>query len=121
MPQAEFPTPLIVIDDDQWMYLYSSLDQLTKDFEPTFLDDITAAFDGLARPLRLVLGETGEGLRVELGKSESLLAQLQDHVDEFFTSWTRDDAPERLTDPREYTQSVTQAYGRKRERHKKRT
>src|SRR5689334_3116770 len=102
------------------MYLYSSLDQLTKDIEPTFLHDITAAFDGLARPLRLTVGNAGGELRVELAGSESFLARLQGHVDVFFTSWTWDNPPKHLTDPREYTQSVTQAYGRKRERRKKR-
>lgn len=121
MEQEEIPTPLIILDDDQWMYVYSSLGQLAEDFEPAFLDDITAAFDGRARPLRLALDESGGGVQVELGGPDSLVLQLQDGVDEFFASWTLDDPPERLTDPRQYIQSVTQAYDRKRERRRKHT
>ncbi|WP_405521645.1 hypothetical protein OG426_00940 [Streptomyces canus] len=55
----------------------------------------------------------------ELQGSESLLSRLQVHVEEFFTSWTEDDPPERLNDPSEYTKSVSQAYEHKRERRKK--
>ncbi|MFE9438360.1 hypothetical protein ACFYO2_05005 [Streptomyces sp. NPDC006602] len=108
MRPEELRYPVIVVDDDQWMYVYSSPDQLVQDIEPTFLDDITATFDGLARPLRIALDESGEGVFAELRSSDSVLSRLQD------------DPPERLTDPREYTTSVSQAYERKRERRKKR-
>lgn len=121
MPPSELPAPLIVVDDDQWMYVYTSASQLTRNVEPVLLDDIEAAFDGLARPLRFVLDETGKEVRTELESSETRLVQLQNHVDEFFASWTLDDPPEHLTDPREYTQEVGRAYARKRERHRKRT
>ncbi|WP_405477388.1 hypothetical protein [Streptomyces canus] len=68
----------------------------------------------------LALDEAAEDVSAELQGSESLLRRLQVHVEEFITSWTEDDPPERLTDPREYTKSVSQAYARKRERRKKR-
>ncbi|MFE2219739.1 hypothetical protein ACFW93_48585 [Streptomyces canus] len=120
MRPEELLYPIIVVDDDQWMYVYSSLDQLVQDMEPTFLDDITATFDGLARCLSIALDETANNVFVELQSPEPQLSRLQVHVDEFFTLWTEDDPVERLTDPREYTKSVSQAYERKRERRKKR-
>jgi hypothetical protein len=112
--------PIILIDDDQWMYVYSAPDGLVQDIEPTFLDDITAMFDGLARPLGIALDEAAEDVFAELQGSKSLLSRLQVHVEEFFTLWTGDDPPQRLTDPREYTKSVSLAYERKRERRNKR-
>ncbi|MFB7739351.1 hypothetical protein ACFC08_34340 [Streptomyces sp. NPDC056112] len=107
------------MDDDQWMYIYTSLDQLVQDIEPAFLDDITAAFDGHARLLQLDMPR--EEVCVELRSAEPLLGQLQNHVEEFFALWTHDDPPERLDEPHEYTQSVANAYARKQERRRKKT
>ncbi|MCX4853580.1 hypothetical protein OG426_00925 [Streptomyces canus] len=47
------------------MYVYSSLDELVQDIEPTFLDDIAATFDGLARPLGIALDEAAEDVFAE--------------------------------------------------------
>jgi hypothetical protein len=58
--------PIILIDDDQWMYVYSAPDGLVQDIEPTFLDDITAMFDGLVRPLGIALDEAAEDVFAEL-------------------------------------------------------
>ena len=119
MRPEELLYPIIVVDDDQWMYVYSSSGQLVREIEPAFLDDITATFDGLARSLGFALDETSEGVLAELQSPDSGLTRLQLHVDEFFTTWTQDEPPERVSDPGEYTTSVSQAYQRKRERRKK--
>lgn len=119
MSNEEFTGPVIVVDDDQWMYVYSSMDQLVQDAEPAFLDDVTAAFDGRARALKLTLDESGEELGIEAESSASQLEQLQSCVEEFFAVWTHNAPPQRLNDPQQYTQSVASAYALRRDRRRK--
>ncbi|MEU6405816.1 hypothetical protein [Streptomyces sp. NPDC046985] len=45
------------MDDDQWVYVYSTAEGLAHDVEPAFADDIVDAFDGSARPLLITWAE----------------------------------------------------------------
>ncbi|MFJ9357877.1 hypothetical protein [Streptomyces mirabilis] len=119
MPTEAEEFPIIVMDDDQWMYVYASLDQLMQDAEPSFLDDVTAAFDGRARALQLSLDESGEEIRIEVKSSDPQLERLQSCVEEFFAAWTHGAPPERLNEPRQYTQSVLSTYALRRDRRRK--
>ncbi|MFF8597023.1 hypothetical protein ACF061_37565 [Streptomyces sp. NPDC015220] len=108
------------MDDDQWMYVIVSKDLLGEYLEPAFLDDITDAFDGLARPLDFAAHPMGADAEVRVRGVEPALARLQMCAAAFFQVWTHDDPPQCSADPQHYVRSLVEAYERERERRRKR-
>lgn len=119
MPSAEPRFPVMVVDDDQWMYVYTSDELLRADLEPVFLADITGAFDGLGRPLDFAADPGGADAEVRVRGTEPALERLQACAAAFFQVWTHDDPPQRSADPQHYVRSLVEAYERKRERRRK--
>ncbi|MFC8712891.1 hypothetical protein ACFUCQ_23655 [Streptomyces sp. NPDC057197] len=105
------------MDDDQWVYVYSTVEDLAHDVEPAFADDIVGAFDGSARPLLITWPENSAHVVVADGTSR--LQQLQEHMDSFFHAWTTNAPPQHGATAEEYVRSVLEAYALRNELRRK--
>ncbi|ANH95007.1 hypothetical protein A8713_30730 [Streptomyces sp. SAT1] len=105
------------MDDDQWVYVYSTVEDLAHDVEPAFADDIVGAFDGSARPLLITWPENSAHVVVADGTSP--LQQLQEHMDSFFHAWTTNAPPQHGATAEEYVRSVLEAYALRNELRRK--
>ncbi|MDN3263472.1 hypothetical protein QWJ26_27400 [Streptomyces sp. CSDS2] len=116
--EADEPrSPLIVVDDDQWVYVYSSAEDLARAVEPALLDDIVDVFDGSARPLRITWAE--DSIQVVIADEAPHLHRLQKHMDCFFRAWTTNAPPPHAAKAEEYIPRVLKAYALRNElRHK---
>ena len=122
MPNANTETdeprnPLIIVDDDQWVYVYSSAEDLARAVEPALLDDIVDAFDGSARPLRLTWAE--DSAQVVVADGAPHLHRLQERMDSFFRAWTTNAPPPHAATAEKYVPRMLEAYALRNElRHK---
>lgn len=116
--QPVLPSPMVIIDDGQWLCLYRTAEELVGDLEWPHLADVIHAFDGQARPLRLFAEE--EKVCVEVAGREPALPELQRAVDSFFVAWTHDAPPAHTGEVGDYMRSVEQSYAARRERRRKR-
>lgn len=108
--------PFFILDDDDWLDVHASVDELKRSLEAPFLDDVVAAFDGLARFLHL--SSRNDMVEVEFAAPGENMG-LPEAVDRFFRAWTKDAAPEHREGIDEYVQAVLLAYRNRREARKK--
>ncbi|MEU8541849.1 hypothetical protein AB0C52_17990 [Streptomyces sp. NPDC048717] len=109
--------PLIIVDDDQWVYVHSSAEDLARAVEPALLDDIVDAFDGSARPLRITWAE--DSAQVVFADRAPHLRRLQEHMDSFFRAWTMNAPPPHAATAETYVPPMLEAYALRNElRHK---
>ncbi|MFI1106047.1 hypothetical protein [Streptomyces melanogenes] len=91
-PPSDQPLyPLILLDDDQWLYVCETHRELWLAVEPDFLDDIEAAFDALGRPLELSAPDDEVVVRVSGPPRPDALRQ---GVEQYFGLWTYSAPPE---------------------------
>ncbi|MEU6511963.1 hypothetical protein [Streptomyces sp. NPDC046942] len=100
--------PLIIVDDDQWVYVYSSPEDVARAVEPALLDDTVDAFDGSARPLRITWAE--DSAQVVVADGSPHLHRLQEHMDSFFHAWTTNSPPPHAATAEEYVPRMLEAY-----------
>ncbi|WP_158690372.1 hypothetical protein [Streptomyces sp. PsTaAH-124] len=105
------------MDDDQWVYVCFTAEDLAHDVEPAFVDDIVDAFDGSARPLLLTCAE--DSVHVVVADGTPRLRQLQEHMDSFFHAWTTNAPPPHTATAEEYVRSVLEAYAARNELRRK--
>lgn len=106
---ASAVSPLILIDDDDWMDVYySESEMLTAVEYPYISDEVEVVFDALAR--RVVLGVRGEAVFIQKVHDESDLAGLHSAALRFFRSWTEREAPPLLADPAAYVSQLVRDY-----------
>jgi hypothetical protein len=110
--------PLIVFDDDHWMSLYDSVESLQDHLEFPFVDEVAAALDGNAVPLRIFA--VGEEVRIEAENTRPELERLQALVDEFFSMWTDEPPPEHRSSASAYVEELASRYRAAKFRRRKR-
>ena len=112
--EARFP--LVLFDDDQWLIVCYSMDDVYSAVEPDFVDEIVAAFDALAHPVRV--RECQGKVTIDVGGPPDP-DELQVHVQRFFSLWTFDAPPEFAGDVAQYVTAVTLQSRSARERKRK--
>ncbi|HWG99186.1 MAG TPA: hypothetical protein VNV66_07650 [Pilimelia sp.] len=101
--------PLITFDDDQYMYVYESVESLSMSVEWPFVDEVVGAYDARGFPLRLDV--VNEVVTVGIG-----VASILDHhrmralADQFFRLWTYTAAPDPTLATDKYIQELLRRY-----------
>ncbi|MFI1967527.1 hypothetical protein BLA24_28710 [Streptomyces cinnamoneus] len=100
--------PCLLVDGDGWVMPCEDDAELQALTEPDFIDDIVAAFDATARPLKLHL--VGEGHVIALRPTEEPRPdELAAHVRAYFHHWTDQEAPEAAQPMRLDVRSIADA------------
>lgn len=101
--------PFIVFDDDDWMLVYSSIDELLNSQEwPYLADEVIAVFDGRGRPMRL----TARGEKIEIAKVDEHpdISSLHSLAEIYFARRTNGRPPVASGDPDAYMHALLVAH-----------
>jgi len=102
--------PFFLIDDDNWLYIFSTVGALVAQMEPGYPEETKAVYDGNARPLVLTASDDGT-VSLDLQANVSDVAGMSAHVSAFFEEWTSSEPPTvSTTSPEAYAQAVAAAY-----------
>lgn len=109
--------PLFLIDDDDWMNIYDSVDSMLDDLEWPWVGEIAHVFDSAGRQLKLSVDN--ESIRIDSIGSIAL-SQAEKAIDRFFEKWTHDISPSRSSSSDRYFAAVHESYVAARFRRKRR-
>lgn len=109
--------PVVIFDDDWWMYIVTSSVELENLVEPAFADEIVHAFDGLARPLEIWI--EGDEVRVRIAAMVGDFVALQNEVARSFRYWA-DNPPPHLGNVESFLNDLSEAIETTTFRRKKR-
>lgn len=97
MSNGDIPiAPLFILDDDDWLDIYDNERKLLDGVEGTYIDEVVAAFDAEARPLKIgVRADTTEVEGVYILSADPDLHTMYSAVESFFLAWTESEPPAR--------------------------
>jgi hypothetical protein len=119
-PAAFEPTPpLVIVDDDDWIDVYDSVQSMIDHLEYQSVDDEVAyVLDSRGRALELAVDS--ERIYVRRTGVPIDLTRFQESVESFLDRWTEDSAPARSSDAETYVDAVLDTYRHARFRSRRR-
>lgn len=98
--------PIVVIDDDNWLDIYSSEQVALDSFEAPFVDEVRVAFD--SRGNQVVVSVNKDEVHISATERSDVVA-ISSAVQDFFRVWTTSPPPALTNDSRSYVASVIDA------------
>src|SRR3982751_6134979 len=97
--------PVILVDEDDWLTLVTSEQDLNREIEWPYLEETVEAFDSHAVPV--VLFPDGQTIRMRQVRPSPDFAALTAVVDRFFRAWTYEEPPDPAQPVERYVLDLT--------------